>query len=76
MGFVRTLAAYAGEVRCDHKRKATYYLHWAVEGHGPRMLEWFVPEDGVSPDQESALTRLVQEASALGVTVRVLRIKG
>jgi hypothetical protein len=38
MRFVRLLAAYDGEVRCDHKKKATYYLRWSIERHGPRIL--------------------------------------
>ena len=65
MRFVGALATYTGEVRCDHKKKATYYLHWAIEGHGPRILEWFIPEVGVTPDRETALTRVVTDAASL-----------
>lgn len=75
MRFVRALAAYTGEVRCDHQKKATYYLHWALQGHGPRILEWFIPEAGITTDQEAALARVVADAAVLGVTVRLLRIK-
>ena len=75
MRFVGALATYTGEVRCDHKKKATYYLHWAIEGHGPRILEWFIPEVGVTPDRETALTRVVTDAASAGVTVRLLRVR-
>lgn len=61
MRFVRVLAAYTGEVRCDHQKKATYYLHWVIQGHGPRILEWFLPEAGIRADQEAALTRVVTD---------------
>lgn len=74
MCFVRSLAAYTGEVRCDHQKKATYYLHWAIEHRGPRILEWFVPATGVTMDQEAALIRVINDAKPLGVTVLLLRI--
>lgn len=75
MRFVRLLAAYDGEVRCDHKKRATYYLHWAIEHDGPRILEWFIPAIDVTADQEAALARVIADAVSLGVTVQLLRIK-
>ena len=75
MRFVRALAAYQGEVRRDHRRKATYYLTWAVEGGGPRILEWFIPEVGVSPEQEEAVSQVMCDAANLGVTVKLFRVK-
>ena len=75
MSFVRSLAAYGGEVRCDHQKKATYYLHWAIEQRGPRILEWFIPATGVTTAQEAALTRVINDAKPIGVTVLILHIK-
>lgn len=75
MRFVRLLAAYDGEVRCDHKKKATYYLRWSIERHGPRILEWFIPATGITTEQEDALARVTKDAIPLGVTVQLLRIK-
>jgi len=75
MLFVRSLAAYSGEVRCDHQKKTTYYLRWAIEHNGPRILEWFIPANGITTDQEAALDRVTQDAIRLGVTVEILRIR-
>jgi hypothetical protein len=75
MNFVADLVAYKGEVRCDHKKKATYHLHWAVEGNkARRVLEWFVPACGVSDEQVAALKRVVQDGLVLGVRVEIYRI--
>ncbi len=77
MSFVRTLAAYAGETRCDHKIKATYHLHWALEApDAQRILEWLVPQSGVSIEQEDALAGVVAAARSHGVTVKVFRVSG
>ena len=73
--FVRELASYKGEVRCDHKKKATYHLRWAIEEAGvPRVLEWFVPDCGVSSAQELQFERVIHEAAQHGVTVRIYRV--
>lgn len=75
MGFVAELAAYRGEIRCDHKKKATYHLHWAVEeADAPRVLEWFVPALGVAVEHEGALKRVVADAKARGVCVELYRV--
>jgi len=74
MRFVKEVQAYAGEVRCDHKKGATYHLHWAVEGPALRMLEWFVPETGVPEVGERALRQVVDDARQLSVTVVILRV--
>ncbi|HJT66392.1 MAG TPA: hypothetical protein VJ749_08065 [Pyrinomonadaceae bacterium] len=75
MNFVADLVAYEGEVRCDHKKKATYHLHWALEGaEPPRVLEWFVPALGVSEEQAAALKRVVQDSATLGVRVEIYRV--
>lgn len=76
MRFVRELLRYEGEVRQDRKRKATYHLAWAVAGCAPsRVLEWFVPAIGVSPQHKGCLDRVVREARTLGVEVRVFRVE-
>ncbi|MDO8459161.1 MAG: hypothetical protein Q7T07_19845 [Burkholderiaceae bacterium] len=42
MAFARSVAQYQGEVRRNHKIKATYFLEWAVQrSDAPRILEWF-----------------------------------
>lgn len=75
MRFVRKLADYQGEIRMDHRKRATYHLHWAVENpQCQRVLEWFVPEEGVTAQQETELERVVEEGAALGVEVLVLRV--
>jgi hypothetical protein len=75
MCFVGQLRTYAGEVRRDHKKKATYHLHWAVEApDAVRVLEWFVPLSGVTPAHESALQRVIEDASRAGVTVALFRV--
>lgn len=74
--FARDLRDYTGEVRRDRQIKATYHLHWAVEGgQVQRTLEWFVPATGVSEGQESALAEVAAEASKLGVALRLFRVK-
>lgn len=75
MGFVKQLASYKGEVRQDHKKKATYYLHWMLDDPGTvRILEWFLPCTGVADEIEVALQRVALEARSCGVTVLLLRI--
>ena len=75
MNFVADLVAYKGEVRCDHKKKATYHLNWALEGaEAPRVLEWFVPASGVSDEQAAALKRVVQDGATVGVRVEIYRV--
>lgn len=77
MQFVKKLANYTGETRQDHKKGATYYLHWALEGpESKRVLEWFVPLNGVSKDHENALGKVVQDAKEYGVVVRIFRVTG
>jgi hypothetical protein len=73
--FVRSIAGYKGEVRKDHKIKATYYLNWAVESlDSTRVLEWFVPLHGVTAEQEESLRRVVAYGVTHGVEVRVMRV--
>lgn len=75
MQFVRHLCAYRGEVRCDHRLKATFNLHWAIEDpNARRILEWFVPQTGISAQHQDALTRVIGEASKLDVRVVIIRI--
>lgn len=75
MRFVAELAGYKGEIRCDHKKKATYHLHWAVEeADAPRVLEWFVPASGVAAEHELALNRVVADAKLRGVRVELFRV--
>lgn len=75
MRFVRALAAYQGEVRCDHRKKASYHLHWMVEDpKAERLLEWFVPETGVSEKQEDEMERVVTEGAMRGIKIAVLRV--
>lgn len=75
MRFVRSLAAYRGEVRQDHRVKATYNLQWAVEGKRVnRILEWFIPAVSVSTAHARALRQVARDARAVGVEVRLLRI--
>jgi hypothetical protein len=75
MAFVTELAAYKGEIRCDHKKKATYHLHWAVEEpDARRVLEWFVPASSVRKEQEIALQRVVDDAKSRGVRVELYRV--
>jgi len=75
MRYVRQLASYTGEVRRDLKKKATYYLHWAIETEGSkRILEWFIPLDGIDNEQELVLSRVVDDAQELGVEVHVYRV--
>lgn len=75
MKFVAELVEYEGEVRCDHKIKATYHLHWALEGTEVlRVLEWFVPATGVLDEQAAALKRVVQDGLTLGIRVEIYRV--
>lgn len=75
MRYVRQIASYNGEVRKDHKKKATYHLHWAVETEdSKRVLEWFLPLKGVANEQEVAIHKVVVEAGELGVDVHVFRV--
>lgn len=75
MRFVRVLAAYQGEVRCDHRKKVTFHLHRMVEApKAERLLEWFVPETGVSEKQEDGMERVVTEGARRGIKVAVLRV--
>jgi hypothetical protein len=72
---VRSLQAYKGEVRRDLQIKATYHLYWALEGPGARrMLEWFVPLNGLAPEQEHALQRVIAYGAARQVHVAVFRV--
>jgi hypothetical protein len=74
MSFVASIARYKGEVRRNRKLQATYFLHWALEQpNAYRVLEWFVPVDGVSTEQEAALARVVSEGRDKGVEVRLFR---
>ena len=75
MNFVNQLVAYKGEIRCDHKKKATYHLYWALEGaQASRVLEWFVPAAGVSDEQLAALKRVTRDAIVRGVRVDIYRV--
>lgn len=75
MRYVRQLSSYTGEVRRDLKKKATYHLHWAVEARNSRrILEWFIPLEGVASEQEVAVTKVITEAEELGVDVHVFRV--
>lgn len=75
MRFVREIQDYSGETRCDHKKKATYHLRWAIEtSSAVRILEWFIPAKGVSEEQEFSLTQVVNDAKAAGVTVKIFRV--
>ena len=77
MKFVKDLANYTGETRQDHKKGATYYLHWALDGkESKRVLEWFVPSNGVSKDHENALDKVIQDAKECGVVVKIFRVTG
>ena len=75
MRYVQQLASYEGEVRRDLKKKATYHLYWAVEAeNSKRILEWFIPIDGVDYEHELAISRVIDKAHELGVEVRVFRV--
>ena len=72
MAFVRSVADYKGEVRRNHSLKATYFLEWAVQrAEAPRILEWFVPLEGVTTEQGLALCQVVEDAARLGVEVKL-----
>jgi hypothetical protein len=74
--FVREVQEYSGEIRCDHKKKATYHLHWAVEAPGAaRILEWFIPACGISNEQECSLKQVIDEAKTAGVLVKLFRVR-
>ena len=50
-------------------------LEWAVQRpDAPRILEWFVPKEGVGPEQELALGRVVEDGARLGVEVKLFRV--
>ena len=73
--FVRALAAYKGETRRDHKIKATYFLAWALQApEAKRILEWFVPMRGVTPEQEASMQRVVEYGLSRYVEVQILRV--
>jgi len=75
MRFATELSQYEGEIRKDHRKKATYHLHWALEmSECKRVLEWFIPLTGVADDQMQAVERVVRDAAALGVEVNVYRV--
>lgn len=75
MNFVKSLANYKGEVRMDHRKKATYHLHWAIERDDcKRILEWYIPADGLSNEQESIIEKIVTDAEILGVIVKIIRV--
>lgn len=75
MRYARQLATYKGETRRDLKKKATYFLTWPVEAKDcRRILEWFLPLDGVHPEQEQAIERVVNTACEIGVEVHVFRV--
>ena len=75
MRYVKVLASYQGEVRRDLKKKATYHLHWAIDGkQTKRILEWFIPLEGVHMEQELAVSRVVETAKDFGVEVHVYRV--
>ena len=74
VSFVNSLANYNGEVRRNRKIKATYFLNWAVEQpHAPRVLEWFVPRQGVSEKQEDAMARVITYGREHGIEVKIFR---
>lgn len=76
MRFVREVQDYSGEIRCDHKKKATYHLHWAIEApDAARILEWFIPARGVSNEQECSLRQVIDEAKTAGVVVKLFRVR-
>ena len=73
--FVRSIASYKGEVRKNHKIKATYFLNWAIESlNSTRVLEWFVPLHGVTAEQEESLRKVIAYGLTHGVEVRVMRV--
>jgi hypothetical protein len=75
MRFVREVREYSGEIRCDHKKKATYHLHWAIEApDAARILEWFIPASGISDEQECSLKQVIDEAKTAGVIVKLFRV--
>jgi hypothetical protein len=75
MRFVREVHDYSGEIRCDHKKKATYHLHWAIEApDAARILEWFIPASGISNEQECSLKQVIDEAKTAGVVVKLFRV--
>lgn len=76
MRFVRQLVAYGGETRRDHQKRATYFLTWAVEAQDcVRFLEWFIPLEGVSEEQEKAVERVVETAGQMGIEVQIFRVE-
>ena len=76
MRFAHQLVFYKGEIRQDHKRKMTFYLHWATDADDcARILEWFVPLRGVSAQHEAMIEKVIQDAGKLGVDVRVYRVE-
>lgn len=73
--FVRSLKAYKGETRRDNKIKATFHLEWAVASpDAVRILEWFVPLDGITEQQEHSLQRVVEYGQRHGVVVSIMRV--
>jgi hypothetical protein len=76
--FVRTLASYKGEVRQDHKKKATYFLMVAPflpeDGSIKKTLEWYIPRSGVSEQQELVLTEVTEFGTGQNVNVAIIRI--
>ena len=75
MRFVREVQNYAGEIRSDHTKKATYNLHWAVEApNAARLLEWFIPAFGISDEQERSLDQVIVDAQAVGVVVKLFLV--
>ena len=75
MAFANSVADYKSEVRRNHSLKATYFLERAVQRpDAPRILEWLVPKEGVGPEQELALGRVVEDGACLGVEVKLFRV--
>lgn len=76
--FVRVLSAYKGEVRQDHKLKATFYLMVAPfvdAGAEPiKILEWYLPKSGVTKEQITAVEEVAAYGARWGIDVRVFRI--
>ncbi len=76
MAFAKSVSLYQGEVRRNHAIGATYFLEWAVQrAEAPRILEWFVPLDGIVPEQELALSQVIEDSAGLGVSVRLFRVE-
>lgn len=75
MKFVNELKNYKGEIRQDHKIKATYHLTWPIENpQCKRILEWFIPSFLNNKEQELVLSRVIEDGLKQGVQVMLYEI--